>query len=315
VGEGATFHFTARLGVPGTPLPAAHADARRERPSGTIGPSRPGFRILVAEDNVVNRALATAILENRGHSLVHAANGREVVEAAAREAFDLILMDVQMPEMDGFEATRLVREAEHATGRHTPIAAMTAHAMAGDRERCLAAGMDEYLSKPLEKAVLFALLDRIAAISTAAPNGHRQSEALRRLAHESSAGALPIFSREKLLDELDGDETLMRRMIALFQENTPRLLDDIRASVARRNAAELARSTHTLLSSLGVFGAHDARRLTLQLEAQARHEDYEHTDRTFAALERGTADIHAALAAFTPARAQAQCREGRGAED
>ena len=124
--------------------------------------SRAELRILLAEDNIVNRAVAAAILERCGHSLVHAANGREAVEAAAREAFDLIFMDVQMPEMDGFEATSHIREAEQATGRHTPIAAMTAHAMVGDRERCLTAGMDDYISKPISQAELFALLERIS---------------------------------------------------------------------------------------------------------------------------------------------------------
>jgi CheY-like chemotaxis protein len=109
---------------------------------------------------MVNRAVAGAIL--RHHLLVHAPNGRKAVEAAAGATFDLIFMDVQMPEMDGLEATRRIREAEQATGRHTPIAAMTAHAMAGDRERCLAAGMDDYLSKPLKKAEVLALLERIA---------------------------------------------------------------------------------------------------------------------------------------------------------
>jgi two-component system, sensor histidine kinase and response regulator len=121
------------------------------------------LRILLAEDNAVNRAVAAAILERRGHSLVHAANGREAVAAAAREAFDLIFMDVQMPDMDGIEATRHIRAADLANGRHTPIAAMTAHAMPGDRERCLTAGMDDYLSKPLNKADLFMLLERISA--------------------------------------------------------------------------------------------------------------------------------------------------------
>ena len=304
VGKGATFHFTARLGVRGTPSPLAHRDPPREHSSAMVEPSRPGLRILVAEDNVVNRALATAIFEKRGHSLVHAANGREVVAAAAREAFDLIFMDVQMPEMDGFEATRRIREAERATGRHIPIAAMTAHAMAGDRERCLAAGMDDYISKPFEKAALFGLLDRISngppgvVAPPAMPNGHRQADALRISAHESTARAQPAFSLDELLDNLDGDKALMRRMIALFEENTPRLLDDIRASIARRGSADLARYAHSLLSSLGVFCAHDARLLTLQLEAQARDEDYEHTGRTFAALERGMAEIYAALTRF-----------------
>jgi signal transduction histidine kinase/CheY-like chemotaxis protein len=131
--------------------------------SSSIVRPRSGLRILLAEDNLINRAVASGILEKRGHSLVHAANGREAVEAATREAFDLILMDVQMPEMDGLEATRRIRESERATARHTPIAAMTAHAMAGDRERCLGAGVDDYVSKPLQKADLLDLLDRISA--------------------------------------------------------------------------------------------------------------------------------------------------------
>jgi two-component system sensor histidine kinase/response regulator len=121
-----------------------------------------GLRILLAEDNFVNRVVAAAILEKNGHSLAHATNGTEAVEAAEREAFDLIFMDVQMPEIDGFEATRRIRAAEQGTGRHTPIVALTAHAMAGDRERCLAAGMDDYLSKPLKKDELYLLLGRIS---------------------------------------------------------------------------------------------------------------------------------------------------------
>jgi PAS domain S-box-containing protein len=248
-----------------------------------------GLHILLAEDNVINRALAAGILEKRGHSLVHAVNGREAVEAAGRETFDLIFMDVQMPEMDGFEATRRIRGFQEATGRHTPIVAMTAHAMAGDRERCLAAGMDYYISKPLEKAELLSLLERISAAAHPA-----------NPMPPPTAPPLPIFTREKLLDELDGDEVLLQQMIALFHENTPHLLEDIRGSIARRSSRDLGRSAHALLSSLGTFGAHDAHHLTEQLEADARLGNYKDTDRTFAALERGTHAIHAALAAFAP---------------
>jgi two-component system sensor histidine kinase/response regulator len=156
---------------------------------------RKGLRILLAEDNVINRALAAGILEKRGHSLVHAANGREAVEAAVREPFDLIFMDVQMPEMDGFEATRRIRESEQATGRHTPIAAMTAHAMAGDHERCLASGMDDYISKPLRKAELLALLERIAGERNSAIRAYLDTEGapdvapalgVRQLAHPAN---------------------------------------------------------------------------------------------------------------------------------
>jgi CheY-like chemotaxis protein/anti-sigma regulatory factor (Ser/Thr protein kinase) len=154
VGKGTTFHFTARL-------PASRTLAPRAPEAGP--PPIGGLRVLVVDDNTINRTLAAGILEKRGHSPVLATNGREAVEAAAREAFDLIFMDVQMPEVDGLEATRRIRDAELATGRRTPIAAMTAHAMTGDRERCLTAGMDHYLSKPLEKAALLALLERISA--------------------------------------------------------------------------------------------------------------------------------------------------------
>jgi two-component system sensor histidine kinase/response regulator len=132
---------------------------RNTRPSLPAGNA---LRILLADDNAVNRAVAAGLLRESGHTLVHVTNGREAVETAGHESFDLIFMDVQMPEMDGFEATRRIREAEHGTGRHTPIAAMTAHVMAGDRERCLAAGMDDYLSKPLKKAEVFALLQHIS---------------------------------------------------------------------------------------------------------------------------------------------------------
>jgi two-component system, sensor histidine kinase and response regulator len=144
------------------------------------------LRILLAEDNFVNRAVAAAILEKNGHSLAHASNGTEAVEAAEREAFDLIFMDVQMPEIDGFEATRRIRTAEQGTDRHTPIVALTAHAMTGDRERCLAAGMDDYLSKPLKKEALYLLLEQIlnqkqavAATQATASNGHRPPRVLQ----------------------------------------------------------------------------------------------------------------------------------------
>ncbi len=310
IGKGTTFHFTARLLERRTAVPALLGAAQREAVADFLPhePASGGLRILLAEDNVVNRTVAAVILEKCGHSLVHAANGRQALEAGAREAFDLILMDVQMPEMDGFEATRRIREAEQASGYHTPIAAMTAHAMAGDCQRCLAAGMDYYLSKPLIKAELVALLERIprrqkrpgAVASPSASNGNRPPDAVLPLKRESSPKALPIFSREKLLDELDGDEILMRKMISLFQENTPRLLDEIRGSIARRASGDLARSAHALRNSLGTFGAHDGHRLTLQLETQAHQEDYEDTDRIFAALVRGTTEIQAALAAYSP---------------
>jgi CheY-like chemotaxis protein len=121
------------------------------------------LRILVAEDNPVNQRVATAMLKRRGHQVTIAGNGAEAVRCAATQAFDAVFMDVQMPELDGLEATQAIRRAEAGTGRHLPIIAMTAHAMNGDRERCLAAGMDDYLTKPVSIAGIDRVLTALAA--------------------------------------------------------------------------------------------------------------------------------------------------------
>jgi CheY-like chemotaxis protein len=121
------------------------------------------LRILIAEDNPVNQLLISRLLEKRGHAIKVAGNGRLALESLQEAAYDLVLMDVQMPEMDGMEATRLLRESESKTGRHITVVGVTAHAMAGDRERCLEAGMDGYLSKPIRPKELDELLERLAA--------------------------------------------------------------------------------------------------------------------------------------------------------
>ncbi|MDP9279776.1 MAG: response regulator [Gemmatimonadota bacterium] len=136
----------------------------------TINEAHRLLRILVAEDNAVNRQLVTALLEKRGHTVVVVVNGLQAVNAVARGGFDLLIMDVQMPEMDGWEATAAIRKAEAATGGHIPIIALTAHAMKGDREACLVAGMDGYLSKPINSGELFALLDSLSGGAAIPPN-------------------------------------------------------------------------------------------------------------------------------------------------
>lgn len=131
-------------------------------------PGRP-LRVLVAEDNIVNHNLILGVLKREGHAVVPAANGREVLAALAGPRFDLILMDVQMPHMDGFEANAAIRAAEKISGRHVPIVAITAHAMLGDREQCMQAGMDDYLTKPLDLAQLRATLEKWSARESTAP--------------------------------------------------------------------------------------------------------------------------------------------------
>ena len=170
-GTGSTFHFTVRLGVaPAILQPPASIEASPNSWPHTA----PSLRLLVVEDNAVNRLVATRMLQKRNHVVETAGNGREALERVEKETFDCVLMDVQMPVLDGFEATAAIRDKERKTGAHLPIIAMTAHAMAGDLERCLAAGMDGYLTKPIRAAEVFATIDQVLdSLSPTVPSRSR----------------------------------------------------------------------------------------------------------------------------------------------
>jgi signal transduction histidine kinase len=158
-GEGSVFHFTARLSP--ASVEAAEMAGEVSNMSAAVSPLQPAaspLRILLAEDNVINQRLATGLLTKKGHEVTVVENGLEAVVMAGREQFDLVLMDVQMPEMDGLEATAAIRQIEENSGRRTPIIALTAHAMRGDMERCVQAGMDDYLTKPIDLNRLSAIL-------------------------------------------------------------------------------------------------------------------------------------------------------------
>ena len=206
-------------------------------------PVASGLRILVAEDNFVNRAVATGILENRGHVLVYAANGREAVEAFGDGCFDLILMDVQMPEMGGFEATRRIREAEKGTGGHTKIVALTAHALAGDRERCLSAGMDDYISKPLRKEDLLRVLH---GLDVTADSEETHSAILAR-PRPSSGDTLVNIGQ--LRDVADNEPAKMRRLIDIYLAQAAPMLDELNAAIQTNSSGEVSRLAHKLVGS------------------------------------------------------------------
>jgi len=161
VGQSELFDCIVR--VLGTPNSAAASPALITRHSLREGKRK--LHVLLAEDNAVNQMLAARLLEKHGHRVTVTANGRQALAALEQENFDVVLMDVQMPEMDGFEATAAIRLREQGTGRHLPIIAMTAHAMRGDQERCLAAGMDGYISKPIRAQELIDLLDRFSGVT------------------------------------------------------------------------------------------------------------------------------------------------------
>jgi CheY-like chemotaxis protein len=168
--EGSAFHFTARFGL-GKSSPAAPAQDQ-----GAAAPTaaRP-LRILLAEDHAVNRRLAQRLLEKQGHTVIPAEDGRQALAVLAREAIDLVLMDVQMPFMDGLEATRAIREREKAGASRIPIIALTAHAMTGDREQCLAAGMDAYIAKPIQPDELQRAIQELSALSFQQPEMDRSA--------------------------------------------------------------------------------------------------------------------------------------------
>jgi CheY-like chemotaxis protein len=157
-GQGSRFHFTARFGI------GIDTDQQEVPLVPKLEQAQSPLRVLLAEDNEVNQELAVQFLRIRGHRVQVARNGLEVLSALQTERFDVILMDVQMPEMDGLRATGLIREQERITGEHIPIVAMTGHAMKGDRQRCLDAGMDGYISKPVRSRELFDAIEQFAVM-------------------------------------------------------------------------------------------------------------------------------------------------------
>ena len=152
----------------------------------TLRELRNRSRILLAEDNAINQALAVRLLEKRGYMVSVAVNGRETLAAYDNKNIDLVLMDVQMPEMDGLEATAAIRQRERSTGRHTPIVAMTAHALKSDEERCLSAGMDAYISKPIRTNELFTTIERLLGMSNPA-GASNDVETRKELTHAPEA--------------------------------------------------------------------------------------------------------------------------------
>jgi signal transduction histidine kinase/CheY-like chemotaxis protein/HPt (histidine-containing phosphotransfer) domain-containing protein len=218
------------------------------------------LHVLLAEDNAVNQRLAASLLERRGHKVSIATNGREALAAIERQAFDVVLMDVQMPEMGGFEATAAIRALERGNGSRLPIIAMTAHAMKGDRERCLAAGMDEYLTKPLDPRQLCLLAEEMAAG--------------RAAGIPIDAPAVPV----QVLARVGGDRELLAEISRLFVDDAPRHLDRIRHALDARDGESLRRAAHGLKGAAANFDAEgvvNAARTLEEIGRTARFGDHE----------------------------------------
>jgi signal transduction histidine kinase/DNA-binding response OmpR family regulator len=252
-----------------------------------------GLRILLVEDNRVNQVVVLRMLEKMGHTVKIACNGREAMSFTAAEIFDLVFMDVQMPEMDGLTATRNIRGREKKTGLHIPIIAMTAHAMKGDKERCLEAGMDGYISKPVSSKEIEDMISTIAVTETATPT----------LIEVQAAPSPPIaWDRAKALERVDGDEQLLQEVVQIFLEESPKQLAKLRQAVTVGDADLLERAAHSMKGELGYLAVPDACQKARVLEQMGRTRNLEQAAETLAVLETEVS----ALAAEMNRRAEAK---------
>jgi PAS domain S-box-containing protein len=219
------------------------------------------LRILLAEDSYPNQRLAVGVLTKWGHEVTLACNGREALTALEKDAFDLVLMDVQMPEMDGYQATAVIREREARTGGHIPIVAMTAHAMKGDREECLAAGMDGYVAKPIRRAELQQVINEVlGADLSARPPADKPTDHVILNPHHW----------KRALETTEGDQALLHHVLCAFTEECPLLLNQIDEAIRDGDARQLQQAAHTLKGNLEIFGETRARELAERLEESGK---------------------------------------------
>ena len=243
------------------PVKAAEAD-QAEQPEAVQGTK---LQILLVEDKPMNRKLATTLLNKKGWSVTEAHNGRQALEMLATSSFDLVLMDIQMPEMDGIEATKHIRNQEKTTGTRIPIIAMTAHAMQGDREQFMAAGMDGYVSKPINAEELYRVVEEAAAAikaegaleaaadSTSPPSQESEKPADPEAVDLADTGEVEYISREvsSMLKTLGGDKELLAEMVALLLDDAPKDLERLRELLARRDGENATLVAHGLKGQLG----------------------------------------------------------------
>jgi CheY-like chemotaxis protein len=229
------------------------------------------LRILVVEDHPVNQLFVVRILEKRGHHATVAGNGEEALRLLEDRAFDVVLMDVQMPVMDGYQATARIREAEVGTNRHQTIIAMTAHAMVGDQEHCLRMGMDSYISKPVQTDLLFRAIEETLDSSIVG-------------VRIDAAGMCPSRSDglpspgNSLANSPSVDSEFLRELGDVFVEDCPNLMANIRRAIDLQDASDLKRAAHTLKGSAGVFKDSAAFAAAVAMERLGRNSEWDHAE-------------------------------------
>jgi len=277
--------FDAIVTALGAMAVAEDRESRSSTRSRRVGP----LRILLAEDSVVNQKLMLGLLARHGHTPVVANNGREALAALAAQTFDVVLMDVQMPEMDGFQATAAIRAEEKQTGRHVPIIAMTAHAMRGDRESCLAVGMDAYIPKPIRAKILFDTLESLFARAPAAHNGFETPNA-------------DVMDWNGALASLQGDRALLVNVAAAFLEEAPGLMTNLRDAVTRQDGTALRLAAHTLKGAVQYFGARRVFQQAFELETAAKQGNLTEVEKVLVALEREMVQLTPMLSRYVVER-------------
>ena len=274
-GEGSTFSFTARLRVHHGALPGVTHGQRVVKGEQIELPS---LRILLVDDLRFNLMAARELLEEQGHSVVPVNRAAKAIEALKADPFDLVLMDVHMPEMDGREATRQIRLHEKTTGDHVPIIGLTADSTLDDERACLEAGMDEYVPKPIQMGILLPVVARV----------------LGRQTDSATSG----FNVEAALIQVDGNEELLRRLAQLFFDDCPMYLGGIEAAIAADDAAALTAEAHGLKGALNMLALSEPMEAALELEEMGKSNDLSTARDTFDRLERRIAALKPALAAF-----------------
>ncbi len=246
------------------------------------------LKILIAEDNPLNRKLLMAILQMKGHQVNAVEHGKAAVQAFEQEHSDLILMDIQMPVMDGLEATRLIREKEKKTGGHIPIVAVTAHGMPGDRERFLALGMDEYLTKPIHKEQLLSVIEMLTASAS------HKAPVCETVAEYSPE----VFNSDEFLAMLGGNHNLASELIRIYLESLPELMTRIKESIYNQDSCELVFSSHSLKGMSLNLAAGAVSKRTLELEKMGRCNNLSNTAHRYDLLKQEVEELKAALNLF-----------------
>ncbi|MEM9073672.1 MAG: response regulator [Myxococcota bacterium] len=248
-----------------------------------LAPLQVGAQVLLAEDNVTNQRVACGLLKKKGHHVTVVSNGLEAVEVCRTRTFDIILMDIQMPEMGGIEATQLIRNMERPLGRKTPIVALTAHAMKGDYERFRAAGMDEHLAKPFRASDLWAVVDRMVI----------------PVDREAGKETIPPFPIEDHLDTFGGDLELFADVASVFSESWPELQRGLEGAVERRDKSELCRFAHQIRGAVSHFQREEAFDLARKIEESHENEPWDSlrllSERLCFQVQRLRSELHAAL--------------------